>query len=318
MPVALTEIPADLLAPLRRARSGPPAGLEAALRELHLRPLTGGRQNHVYLWTPPGGHEAVVKIYYKTDDRRRAEREWAALTLLAARKIEGAPLPLWIDPDPAEPVIGMSLVRGEPLLRAADPHAALQGLADTTARMRSVPLSGLLAELPRIDSASHYMRRLTDTWPKLLADHTSDPLTPTMRDLLVAWQRNDDAGLLSGPAERVFSRGDSNLLNWLRAGTSSACVDFEFAGYSTVTFDAADLIEHISSRDIPDSTWRDLLPELGVSQANDHLFIAAQRTCALRWLAVLWKQREERAGEFAAQHDRVRLLFSSASPYART
>jgi len=260
MPVALTEIPAGLLAPLRSARSGHPAGLEAALRELHLRLLTGGRQNHVYLWTPPGGRETVVKIYHKTDDRRRADREWAALTLLTARKIEGVPLPPWMAPDPAEPAIGMTRLRGEPLQRAADLQAALRGLADTTARMRSAPLSGLLAELPRIDSASHYMRRLTDTWPKLLADHTSDPLTPAMQDLLTAWQRSNDTGLLSGPAERVFSRGDSNLLNWLRAGTSSACVDFEFSGYSTVTFDAADLIEHISSRDVPDSSWRDCCP----------------------------------------------------------
>jgi thiamine kinase-like enzyme len=316
MPVALTDAPADLLAALRRARSGPPGGLDDALRELRLRPLTGGRQNHVYLWTPPTCHATVVKIY-KTDDRRRADREWAALTLLAAHKADDVPLPLWMDPDPAEPAIGMTRLHGEPLLRATDRHDALRDLACTTARMQSVPLSGLLAELPRIDSASHYMRRLTDTWPKLLAVHTSDPLTPAMQDLLTAWQRSNDAALLSAPAEPVFSHGDSNLVNWLRAGTSSACVDFEFSGYSTVAFDAADLIEHISSRDIPDSTWRDLLPELGINHTNHHLFIVAQRTCALRWLAVLWKQREQRTGEFTTQHDRVRLLCSPANPYAR-
>jgi thiamine kinase-like enzyme len=316
MHAAVTDAPADLLAALRHARSGPPGGLDGALRELRLRPLTGGRQNHVYLWTPPDEHATVVKVY-KSDDRRRADREWAALTLLAVHKADDVPLPLWMDPDPAEPAIGMTQLRGEPLLRAADRQAALRGLARTTARMQSIPLSGLLARLPRIDSASHYMRRLTDTWPKLLAAHTCDPLTPAMQDLLSAWQRSKDAGLLSAPAEPVFSHGDSNLLNWLRADTSSGCVDFEFSGHSTVAFDTADLIEHISSRDIPDSTWRDLLPELGVTHTNYHLFIAAQRTCALRWLAVLWKQREQRAGEFSTQHDRVRLLCSHASPYAR-
>lgn len=314
MHVAFTDAPADLLAALRRARSGPPGGLDDALGELRLRPLTGGRQNHVYLWTPPDDQATVVKIY-KTDDRRRADREWAALTLLAAHKADDVPVPLWMDQDPAEPAIGMTPLGGEPLLRATDRQAALWGLARTTARMQSIPLSGLLASLPRIDSASHYMRRLTDTWPKLLAAHTPDPLTPAMQDLLSAWRQSNDPGLLCAPAEPVFSHGDSNLLNWLRADASSACVDFEFSGYSTVAFDAADLIEHISSRDIPDSTWLGLLPELGVNHANHHLFIAAQRTCALRWLAVLWKQREQRAEEFATQHDRVRILCSSANPY---
>lgn len=173
-----------------------------------------------------------------------------------------------------------------------------------------LPWAGVLARLPRVDSASHYMRRLTDTWPKLLAVHTRDPLTPAMQDLLSAWLRSNDVGLLSAPAEPVFSHGDSNLLNWLRTDVSSGCVDFEFSGYSTVAFDAADLIEHISSRDIPDSTWLDLLPDLGVIHANHHLFMAAQRTCALRWLAVLWKQREQRTEEFTTQHDRVRVLYS--------
>ncbi|GAA2332973.1 hypothetical protein GCM10010170_012110 [Dactylosporangium salmoneum] len=44
-------------------------------------------------------------------------------------------------------------------------------------------------------------------------------------------------------------------------------------------------------------------------------FEAAQRTCALRWLAVLWKQRDRRAAEFLRQLDRVRLLQSADSPW---
>ncbi len=86
------------------------------------------------------------------------------------------------------------------------------------------------------------------------------------------------------------------------------CVDFEFSGRSDVAFDAADQIEHISSRAIPDGAWRELEANLGVDHHNRQRFHAAQRTCALRWLAVLWKQRQRRAEEFTAQLDRVRLL----------
>jgi Ser/Thr protein kinase RdoA (MazF antagonist) len=317
MQTAPTGSPPALLGTLRRARSGAPGLLDGALRDLCLRPLSGGRQNHVYLWVPAGDRATVIKIY-RTDDRRRADREWAALTLLAAHDIGDVPRPLWIDPDPVAPAIGMTWLHGTPLLEAADRPAALQGLARTTARMQSVPVSGLLAELPRIDSASHYAHRVTVTWPAQLARQDADPLTPAMQDLLAAWQRIGDDDLLAAPAGVVvFSHGDGNLLNWLTAGdTGSACVDFEFAGHSTAAFDAADLIEHISSRVIPDAIWQDLLPGLGVSHASHRLFAAAQRTCTLRWLAVLWKQREQRAAEFNSQHDRVRLLLSHASPYA--
>lgn len=315
MPAAPAGAPAGMLSALRRARAGRAGGLDAALRELGLRPLAGGRQNHVYLWQPPRAPAAVVKVY-KADDRRRADREWAALTLLAARAIGSVPRPLWTDPHPDAPAIGMTWLDGDPVLQAADLPAALRDLAGTTARLQSVPLSGLLAGLPRIDSGAHYARRLTSAWPEQLAAQPGDPLAPVMRGLLATWQRSGDAALLAMPAEPVLSHGDGNLLNWLRTATGTGCVDFEFAGHSTPWFDAADLIEHVSSRAVPDSTWRELLPGLGVTSAEYLLFAAAQRTCALRWLAVLWRQRRQRAGEFAVQHDRVRMLLSRASPYA--
>ena len=113
----------------------------------------------------------------------------------------------------------------------------------------------------------------------------------------------------------MFSRGDSNLFNWLRDGATSPCVDFEYSGFSTAFFDAADLIEHISAREVPDATWIALLPDLGITAANRLLFLAAQRTCALRWLAVLWKQRQSRADEFNTQHARVRLLLRPDNPW---
>ncbi|MGH3857078.1 MAG: hypothetical protein ACRDR6_27065, partial [Pseudonocardiaceae bacterium] len=52
----------------------------------------------------------------------------------------------------------------------------------------------------------------------------------------------------------------------------------------------------------------ELEASLGVDHHNRQRFEAAQRTCALRWLAVLWKQRHRREQEFTAQLDRVRQL----------
>ncbi|MFJ1542308.1 aminoglycoside phosphotransferase family protein [Micromonospora chalcea] len=314
MSVPLIDVPADLLAELRHVRSGTDDDRDAALSALDLHPLTGGMQNDLYLWNSPDG-DVVIKLYVKTD-RQRVQREQAALTLLTPHGLRTVPTLLWYDDAPIEPAIGMTRLHGQPILKAADQLAALRALAHTTTQLQTVPLTGLLATLPRIDTGEHYMVRLTQEWPELLAGQPDDPLTSAMQQLLAAWQRSGDADLVAAPAAPVLSRGDANLLNWMMTNDGAACVDFEYAGFSNVAFDAADLIEHISGREIPDNIWLQLLPDLGVTDANRHQFAANQRTCALRWLAILWKQRDRRREEFAAQHERVEMLYNNVNPYA--
>jgi thiamine kinase-like enzyme len=311
-------IPSELLARLRHARSTATDAEQAskALAELGVTPLTGGMQNDLVRWTAPGGVEIVIKFYVKTD-RRRADREWAALNLLAPQNLATVPAPLWLDPAPVEPAIGMTLLHGTPLLETTDQVTALTELAETTARLQTVALSGLMKDLPRIDSGEHYLVRLTQAWPELLAAESDDPLAPDMQQLLTEWHRRGDADVVIRPAEApVLSRGDANLLNWMRTDHGASCVDFEYAGFSTAAFDAADHIEHISAREVPDAVWVQVLPHLGVTDANRQYFAASQRTCALRWLAVLWKQRTRRREEFDRQHARVSMLFGSSNPYA--
>jgi hypothetical protein len=85
-------------------------------------------------------------------------------------------------------------------------------------------------------------------------------------------------------------------------------VDFEFSGHSDAAVDAADHIEHISTHHIPDNAWTALTHELGINHHNHARFHAARRTIALRWLAVLWKQRHHRNAAFLHQLNRVRDL----------
>ncbi len=76
------------------------------------------------------------------------------------------------------------------------------------------------------------------------------------------------------------------------------------------SYGRADLTEHISCRQagIGDRAWAEIVCLAGLSGGDQRRFEAAQRTCALRWLAVLWKQRDRRAEEFTRQLDRVRGL----------
>lgn len=261
-----------------------------------LRPLTGARNNHVYAWTDPDAGEVCLKLY-RVDECRRVEREWAALTLLIEHGIEEVPRPLHLFPSATRPAIAMTMVAGTPLPGAPDQAAALKDLAVLTRRIHGVPLAGVLAVHPRIDAIDHYIHRLTQVWPPQLAAAPDDPLTPRMWALLDRWHGDGDSSVLREGAPAVLSRADANLLDWLIASDgSAACVDFEYAGGGDAATDAADLTEHISARAVDDHLWEDLLPELGVTAANHQRFRAAQRTTALRWLAVLWKQRHHRSG----------------------
>lgn len=297
-------VPIELITSLRAARAAGDIALAATLRELGLRPLAGGRNNDVFAWPD---QQICIKLYTRTD-RQRVQREWHGLCHTA--RLGCAPEPLWLDDDADRPALGMSLLPGRPILDALDPAPAIASLAKVTQAMQDTPLTGLLANLERVDSIGHYMARLADIWHRQLADAADDPLTADMLTLLHRWADSGDAELLAKPPRRIFSRGDANLLNWLHDGEHTFVVDFEFSGYSDAAVDAADHIEHISARAIPDHIWTRTETDLGITPANRPRFQAAQRTIALRWLAVLWKQRTKRVEEFTAQHERVRALLS--------
>lgn len=235
-----------------------------------------------------------VKVY-RVDDRCRAEREWLSLAFLAGHHVPSAPLPLWADPDPAQPAIGMTFLPGRPFPETGDRQEPLRALAAVQRQYTGLPLPAELASLERIDSASHYVRRITSIWAPAVSGHPCDALTRDLLQILSEWEDSGDAAVLAEPARPIFSRGDSNLLNWLWDGAGIRVVDYEFAGYSDLAFDCADLAEHISSREagIDDQTWAEITGLAGLGSGDRRRFEAARRTCALRWLAVLWKQRHQ-------------------------
>jgi Ser/Thr protein kinase RdoA (MazF antagonist) len=302
--------PHDVLAVLRRHAAR--AAGAAQLLAIGARPLAGGRNNAVYRWESPGG-SVCVKIY-RTDDRRRAEREWLSLTFLSRHQVSSAPAPLWADPHPGQPAIGMTFLPGRPFPETSDRQRPLRALAAVQRQYAGLPLSGELATLERIDSASHYIRRITGIWAPVIISHPRDALTRDLLQILSQWEDSGDAAVLAEPGRPIFSRGDSNLLNWLWDGTSIRVVDYEFAGVGDLAFDCADLTEHISSRQagIDDQAWAQIVSLAGLGHADQRRFEAAQRTCALRWLAVLWKQRDSRTAEFTSQLNRIR-RFQGAS-----
>ncbi|GAB3474106.1 aminoglycoside phosphotransferase family protein [Amycolatopsis cihanbeyliensis] len=303
-----TAIPTGLLAELRHFHRHNPSLLDEALPGLRLRPLTGGRNNRVFAWDSPDG-EVCLKLY-RTDKRDRAACEYQALTHVAACGVTAAPRPLWHDPDPELPAVAMSMVPGQPVPELAEPTSSLPAVVAVLGSLRELPL-GPFVDIPRVDSATTYMKRIIEVWPGQLDEYADEPVTADMRSLLDAWHEHDDAAVLAEPAPRIFSRGDSNLLNWLWHEPDVRVVDWEFVGYSDTAYDAAELVEHPSAHAIDDERWISLLPDLGINDdTTRRRFLAAQRTVALRWLSVLWKRRNKRADEFEYQVKRVRELMN--------
>jgi Ser/Thr protein kinase RdoA (MazF antagonist) len=281
--------------------------LDDDLAGLRPRPLTGGRNNRVFAWDSPDG-EVCLKLY-RTDKRDRAACEYQALMHVAGRGVTAGPQPLWHDPDPQLPAVAMSMLPGQPVPDLREPTTALRAIVAVLGQLRDIPL-GPFADMARVDSATNYMTRITDAWPSQLDEH-DEPLTADMRSLLDAWHEHGDASALAEPAPRIFSRGDSNLFNWLWDEPDIHVVDWEFAGYSDTAYDAAEFVEHLSAHAIDDEWWISLLPDLGINHdAIRRRFLAAQRTVALRWLSVLWKRRDKRADEFEYQLKRVRKLMN--------
>jgi hypothetical protein len=230
----------------------------------------------------------------------------------SGRKRPGAPVGR---PAPRTAGHRHDLLPGRPFPETGDRREPLRALAAVQRQYAGLPLDGELAALERIDNAAHYIRRITGTWAPVISSRPRDALTRDLLQILSRWEESGDAAVLAEPARQIFSRGDSNLLNWLWDGSRIRVVDYEFAGYSDLAFDCADLAEHISSRQagIDDLAWAEVIGLAGLGDGDQRRHEAAQRTCALRWLAVLWKQRDNRTEEFTSQLDRVRRLQSAAA-----
>src|SRR5690349_20297717 len=194
--------PAALLSHLRALHRAEPDALNHDLPELGLRPLVGARNNRVYAWNSPDG-EVCLKLY-RTDKRDRAGCEHTALHHIATHGITAGPQPLWHDPHPELPAVAMTFLSGDPIPHlTTDLDRAIHAAIDVQSQLRQLPL-GPFADLPRVDSATNYLRRITEVWPAQLRQHPDDPLTADLTKLLATWHDHGDAATLAQPAPRVL------------------------------------------------------------------------------------------------------------------
>lgn len=110
----------------------------------------------------------------------------------------------------------------------------------------------------------------------------------------------------------VLARGDHNLPNFLWDGQGIRLVDFEDSGQADRCAELAALIEHISARVAPDTTWRLLLDQVALNRTKQRRLLAARRLEAAMWLLLLLpgqpSEHRNPTGALHAQAERLLVL----------
>lgn len=271
-----------------------------------VQPLPGGLNNTVYAYSD-GGEPICIKVY-RVDNRQRAEREWNALQFLAAYQPGFVPQPLWFDPDPEFPAIAMAFVPGKPLHQVQNPSKALHALADALHQLYAITPDARSYPYTRVGAVTECVQRI-ENWAAQVAVSADREFVERVNPLVRHWLQSNDRRILYAPAPQVFGRGDPNLANCLWDGTQLRLIDLEYAGWSDSAFELADLVEHINSRSVFDEDWNNVVAQfIPFGSVLSQRFRAAQRTCALLWLVLLWQRRDAQRPVFLAQLERVRNL----------
>lgn len=281
------EVPAKILAAARNYHQQPLAANRQALQAFDVSPLPGGMNNSVYICRATR-RPYCIKIY-KVDDRCRAEREWLSLHALAERGLAVAPQPLWFDPDPTAPAIGMEYLPGAPLSQQELSRPILIQLADMLRQIYALTPASVDYPYLAIGRAPERIRRIEDWVDRMRGD--TEPVAADVWLVAEQWLHSAARKILSQPAPAVFSSGDPNLANCLWDGAAVRCVDFEYGGWSDLAFDLADVREGLYAQQVPDNDWDAFLSCFDLSdQAVHDRFHAARQLCAIFWGFLLWQR----------------------------
>lgn len=153
------------------------------------------------------------------------------------------PAPVTAELDASSPNVTMTVLPGTPL--DGKPGALhLDALAAAIKQLWAVPHDGVPITCPWRTTLP-FARRLTEG-PRPTGRWTADAY-----DAAVAWWHGPDPVLLQTPPPvTVLGHGDSNLANYLWDGRRIRIVDFEDSAVSDPATELANLVEHLSARQL--------------------------------------------------------------------
>jgi len=248
----------------------------------------------------------LVLKRFRSWERGEHEREWRALTLLAAHAPGLAPTPVDSALDQVPPLIWMSRLAGRPLAGRRPARDQLDALVAAISRLHTAIPPRVLADVPPqpwlADGAVSRLRGLAALRPAPGAD--ADPVVRTAVRAGMHWVD----GLTELGADGicpVFGQGDGNLANYLWDGRQVQLVDFEDSGRSDRAYELAAFGEHVS-------VWRDaaietsaLLRQFDLTPEESSRVLFFRRGFALYWLLKLRAAVDRDRGTLRQQADRL-------------
>lgn len=271
----------DLVAALRGAvANGDVPDHAWYLDGVHCDGVTAGMSHSVWR-VDDGDTQRCVKLYRSTvNDPDR--REYQALCHIAAHCPDRAPTPIAHFPAPVLPAVVTQWAPGVPLDDRPLTLDEITALTDCLATIHDLDTSAVPPAVtsPPLVAVSGVRAMLTDL-------STDDPIVEQALHEATAWTGSRDAELIAQLPVSSWGRGDPNLENVLVDPSGHALVvDLEMAGVTNVTFEVADMIEHLRSHRVAWQAWAPLIDRL-IPAKDRPVFAACRRLQSTYWLAML-------------------------------
>ena len=231
--------------------SGAPRG-SGGWRDWQITRITGGRNNLLYRVVGPGG-ELAVKFTVR-DERDRAGREYGALATLREAGLFVAPEPILLDRTGyRQPVVVQSWLTGGVSDVPPSTDDEWQRLVEHQASIHTVAPDKTRLELPwatiNANTAREGMQRVREQMARIPGE-----AQPTSLKTLLG--RLETSQFPEWPKAPVtLCRLDNNITNYIRRPGQWASVDWEYSGWGDPAFDVANLMTHVTFRDVAPSRW---------------------------------------------------------------
>ncbi|MBT2413768.1 phosphotransferase [Streptomyces sp. ISL-12] len=229
---------------------------------------------------------SVIKRF-RRERREGGEREWRALTLLAAYAPDLAPVPQSADLVAEEPVVVMSRLPGEPLRGQWLSAQQLKALAAAASELYAAVPADVLSEIPVRPGRQHELIAQIRAWAPQARPRVSSAVGEAM-DRGLAWLTHSGMDRVDQPdVPLVFGPGDGNLANYLWDGSRVRVVDFEDSGLSDRSFELAEITEHVASWVDQPLDVEAFLGQFDLNAAERVRLPKVRRLLALVWLFLL-------------------------------
>ncbi|NOK57489.1 MAG: aminoglycoside phosphotransferase family protein [Chloroflexi bacterium AL-W] len=224
-------------------------------QDWQIRRIDGGANNLLYRATSP--HDDLAIKFTIRDERRRAKREFEALSALRQVGLAIAPEPVLLDENYHHPVIVQRWLEGEVLTTPPEDDATWSELIQHYATIHTVT--------PNTTStvqSEAFVNATSSTTARALVQQQVDRLPTTAQpaslihllEQFAQWETPEWPTTL-----RKLCRVDPNCRNFLRGPDGWASVDWENSGWGDPAFEIADMMTHPVYQPIPHTRWEGVI-----------------------------------------------------------